>query len=827
MLLGRGAETELITRILARQGSVVVAGEPGIGKTALLREAASHSRRAAYKGGGLSTLSWMSYLPLARALHQRLPDDATGVLDLVEKTVGNGVLILDDLHWADDDTLALLPNLVTRITMVASSNTDAAGHVAVMRAAEAMGAHHLELGPLSIPAAAMLARHLSPGLRSDDATRLAERSGGHPLLLEAMLTQSDVPPRIREAIAARLAGVSSGGMRLLGLIALLGRPLALRCAGPYVDEVVAAGVGVERNGMVGLANVLVGEAVLACLPLPERCSLHSRLARLVSDPAEAARHHSAANEQAEAVAAALEAARSSSRSSERARHLALAAACSCGPEGDPLRLSAAACLLDVHEAEAAERLAASLEGDDANLRARSYLVRARARAVLGDPSGALAAAERGLAVGKGGELSVLVLLQMEIAALLAWPCWEPGRARQRTLEALGALRHHDPVMASEAAVLDARVAMIGGEPDWEDRCLLALRTAGAGSALSVGATVLLAAGQALGGHFDVARDLLDEALAAAEEGAGQALGAEIRLLRAVLVHSATGETTVVPELRRLLNDRRLIRYSDIINAHLALVLADEGRTGEALAALSGPEARPRSPVGAFMLHWARGEAELVAGRPRRARAHAEEARASGPASFPGLVLADLTEAWAAIALGEPVHRLVPPFPTLPPAAAELGALAAMAEGKAADAESLFSLAAEGWRATWRRAALRCAWAAGDLAAQIGATERACQRLATVEEEAAGLGHRPVVARARASMRRVGLRRPPRRAPGRGLLTGREREVLMLVGEGLTTGEIAQRLGVARSTVDTQVESGMRKLGARTRIQAAAMVSDDG
>jgi DNA-binding NarL/FixJ family response regulator len=48
------------------------------------------------------------------------------------------------------------------------------------------------------------------------------------------------------------------------------------------------------------------------------------------------------------------------------------------------------------------------------------------------------------------------------------------------------------------------------------------------------------------------------------------------------------------------------------------------------------------------------------------------------------------------------------------------------------------------------------------------------------------------------------------------------EVLELVRLGFTSGEAAQALGVAPSTVDTQVESAMRKLGARTRLQAAAL-----
>jgi len=56
------------------------------------------------------------------------------------------------------------------------------------------------------------------------------------------------------------------------------------------------------------------------------------------------------------------------------------------------------------------------------------------------------------------------------------------------------------------------------------------------------------------------------------------------------------------------------------------------------------------------------------------------------------------------------------------------------------------------------------------------------------------------------------------------LSGRERVVLGLVAEGLSSRDIAARLGVAASTVETQVQSAMRKLGAATRVQAAVMAT---
>ncbi|MEU5322153.1 response regulator transcription factor [Streptomyces sp. NPDC021056] len=59
------------------------------------------------------------------------------------------------------------------------------------------------------------------------------------------------------------------------------------------------------------------------------------------------------------------------------------------------------------------------------------------------------------------------------------------------------------------------------------------------------------------------------------------------------------------------------------------------------------------------------------------------------------------------------------------------------------------------------------------------------------------------------------------------LTAREREVLSLVGTGLSTQEIADRLVVAEVTAKTHVRRTMVKLGARTRTQLVAIAYESG
>jgi DNA-binding CsgD family transcriptional regulator len=52
------------------------------------------------------------------------------------------------------------------------------------------------------------------------------------------------------------------------------------------------------------------------------------------------------------------------------------------------------------------------------------------------------------------------------------------------------------------------------------------------------------------------------------------------------------------------------------------------------------------------------------------------------------------------------------------------------------------------------------------------------------------------------------------------LTARERQVALLIAEGLTNGEIAARLKMAERTADAHVEHIRNKLGLRTRSQIA-------
>ncbi len=111
---------------------------------------------------------------------------------------------------------------------------------------------------------------------------------------------------------------------------------------------------------------------------------------------------------------------------------------------------------------------------------------------------------------------------------------------------------------------------------------------------------------------------------------------------------------------------------------------------------------------------------------------------------------------------------------------------------------------------------RALLAAGDRAA-------ARDRLAAAVDAAEAIGAGLVSAWATELLSGAGLAGTRRRSPAAGL-TDRERQVLDLVAEGLTNGQIAERLFISRKTASVHVSAILRKLGVTSRTEAAVQAA---
>ncbi|MEU7862962.1 response regulator transcription factor [Nonomuraea sp. NPDC049141] len=85
----------------------------------------------------------------------------------------------------------------------------------------------------------------------------------------------------------------------------------------------------------------------------------------------------------------------------------------------------------------------------------------------------------------------------------------------------------------------------------------------------------------------------------------------------------------------------------------------------------------------------------------------------------------------------------------------------------------------------------------------------------------------IAARVIGQLRSSGLRRASAARAGVGALTDREREVLALLGAGLSNSQIANRLGLVEGTVKGHVSGIFTRLDLRNRVQAAVLAHEAG
>ena len=130
---------------------------------------------------------------------------------------------------------------------------------------------------------------LAPQTGEAEASELAEKSGGYPFWVEALVKTAGLEADLGRLVTSRLRGVSIEAGSLLALLAVAARPLALPDVAALNDwpaerseqatrELVARGVAVEFGGSVRLAHDLIRAATYSELPDERRLEVHGRVA---------------------------------------------------------------------------------------------------------------------------------------------------------------------------------------------------------------------------------------------------------------------------------------------------------------------------------------------------------------------------------------------------------------------------------------------------------------------------------------------------------------------------------------------------------------------
>jgi DNA-binding SARP family transcriptional activator len=373
-LIGRAAERARLTELWrAAEGGhaqlVLVTGEPGIGKTRLVEEllawcahrgvATAHARSYAAEGelaygpvaawlrsdrlvAGRGRLGAGRRAALARVLpeladerqppaqpeaeqRQRLFDALAHALLAADEPV---LLVADDVHWADDETLQFLHYLIRSapkapLLLLATARREemddrpALGDlVRGLRALERVD--EIELSRLSRPETAVLAHRVAGhALDEAEADRLFGETDGNPLFVVETLRAGEASPRVQAVLESRLAALSPPARGLVGVAATIGREftstLLAMASGigdgelvPALDELWRRRI-LREQGAEGydFSHDKLREAAYAALGPARRRDHHLRAARaLERQPAASAQiaaHYDRAGAAAEAL----------------------------------------------------------------------------------------------------------------------------------------------------------------------------------------------------------------------------------------------------------------------------------------------------------------------------------------------------------------------------------------------------------------------------------------------------------------------------------------------------------------------------------------------
>jgi len=907
VFVGRADELAALAAVIeATAGGVaaaVIVGDPGTGKSRLLAEAATRAplqnrfRVVGYEPEREVPLASASELlraladptPAGRRLEALVFGTARSDMSPLEplrvfeaahralRLVGPALVLVDDLQWVDDLSLALCHYLmraadesgqalalfaVARPSQKATSFTVSLGQVLVPERMKG-----LELGPLASDEAFELVKALSPGVDDVLARELAERADGSPFWLEALVGTATAEVDVHGLVTARLRGASADAGALLALLAVAARPLALgdaeglngwdaRRVERAANELVVRGVAVESGGTVRLAHDLIRIGAAGAIPDELRLEVHKRLgdwlARIAGNDVrflrEALGHRHAAGLPSLDLANRLVHSPQRTLLGDEGLALLVRVAEEAEPSDEAVlrlneEIATLASALARHDVALERRLQLAERCQDSLLRARALLEASRSAFALQDREAARAYLTRARATHADDELLELEL-DTEQAVLDLWSDERKDLARALAHDAAKRARHLFELEGRfrraylEALRVEYEAAYQEDDLDAMVRAAEARAAAARGFDEEAHLTALLASARGLRrtGRLD---DALERARRVWDE-------ARRRLLLRLTLDAGYWFGTFLLQRGRIAEAEEVVAEA----ADLASRVGDEARGRHSLERLAsevefhrgswqaGVErllvyARGASEHGRVELHqlaalWlalAGGE-ELsldVVAQVAAARACADRAGCPRCATELRLAAAD-----ALIHVGQPVEaaQSLAEWERMQPRPQPRDRfLSGRVRALLGDPRSTEPLEAALRNAEELHLALDALWTRIDLGAALVETDRARAKmvLEAAAETAAALGALTEQEVAEKRLRALGVR-TWRRGAGAGLLTERERTVARLIAAGASNPEIARQLFLSRKTVERHVSNVFRKMGVRNRTELAARVA---
>ena len=339
---GREAEQKIVRDLLRRTqrgagGVVLVDGEPGIGKSLLLRDATDEAAEHGFSlaAGAADQLGQaIPFFALRAALREpfagltagdpgRDLPDATGWwisqirAHLERRAAAVPVLVcLDDLHWASPATLAALRALPRDLKrypvawLLARSSTPQRHVDYLFGLLEKDGAARVTLAPLDQDAVAAMLTDAFGAPPDQALADLACGAAGNPSLLaeligglrddhavqvtggRAVLASDRLPQRIHRLAQRRLDGLSKQARQLLVTAAALGPAFCFEDAAemlgetpamllPAVEEAMNAAIITVADDAFAFRHQLLRRAVGDVIPRPARKALHRQYGEIL------------------------------------------------------------------------------------------------------------------------------------------------------------------------------------------------------------------------------------------------------------------------------------------------------------------------------------------------------------------------------------------------------------------------------------------------------------------------------------------------------------------------------------------------------------------
>ncbi len=287
---------------------VFVGGETGVGKTALVRsfEAQTDARVLHGSCENLTTpIPLGPFVDIAIESGGQLADALSGAGDartvaraLLDEIAEGTLVVLEDVHWADEATLDTLRVLGRRVNatkglVVATYRDDEVEgdhplRVVLGELASAPGVSRLGVPRLSLTAVRQLAEP-----HGVDGAALHRLTGGNAFYVTEILATGaeTLPESVRDAVLARAASLAIGARRLLDVVALVpGRTelwlLEAVASGDleHLDTCLASGVVREDGEGVAFRHELARLAMESAVPAGRRRVLHAALFRALGAP---------------------------------------------------------------------------------------------------------------------------------------------------------------------------------------------------------------------------------------------------------------------------------------------------------------------------------------------------------------------------------------------------------------------------------------------------------------------------------------------------------------------------------------------------------------